>query len=125
MFWLRIKKIQFYCEIWKPEYVSNTRYDIKILLLCLLQFQIVVQTSFCVEVKGNVFLQDGSAIIKTTVMIIKKNNLCCVKVSFSYVHDLLHDIICQLSELFLHKIVIRSLSINLNMCFGCSKEPSH
>ena len=75
MFWLRIKKIQFYCEIWKPEYVPNTRYDIKILLLCLLQFQIVVQTSFCVEVKGNVFLQDGSAIIKTTVMIIKKNNL--------------------------------------------------
>ena len=72
---------------------------------CLLQFQTVVLTSFCVEVKGNVFLQDGSAIIKTTVMIIKKNNLCCVKVSCSYVHDLLHDTIGQLSKLFCIKLL--------------------
>ena len=26
---------------------------------------------------------------------------------------------------FQRKIAIISLSINLNMCFGCSKEPSH
>ena len=31
----------------------------------------------------------------------------------------------QLSKNFEHKIVIIYLFISLNMCFGCSKEPSH
>ena len=31
----------------------------------------------------------------------------------------------QLSTFFRHKIMIVYLSISLNMCFGCSKEPSH
>ena len=31
----------------------------------------------------------------------------------------------QLSKNNLHKIGIIFLSISLNMCFGCSKEPSH
>ena len=30
-----------------------------------------------------------------------------------------------MSKIFDHKIVIIFLSISLNMCFGCSKEPSH
>ena len=29
------------------------------------------------------------------------------------------------NKIFEHKIVTIFLSINLNMCFGCSKEPSH
>ena len=28
-------------------------------------------------------------------------------------------------EIYLHKILIIFLPINLNMCFVCSKEPSH
>ena len=28
-------------------------------------------------------------------------------------------------RIFLRKIVVILLSINFNMCFGCSKEPSH
>ena len=28
-------------------------------------------------------------------------------------------------QIFKHKIVIIFLPISLNMCFGCSKEPSH
>ena len=31
----------------------------------------------------------------------------------------------QLSKIFERKIVIIFLSISLNLCFGCSKEPSH
>ena len=31
----------------------------------------------------------------------------------------------QIRKLFERKIVIIFLLINLNMCFGCSKEPSH
>ena len=31
----------------------------------------------------------------------------------------------QDKEFFEHKIIIIFLPINLNMCFGCSKEPSH
>ena len=33
--------------------------------------------------------------------------------------------ICQLSKIFERKIAIIFLCISLNMCFGCSKEPSH
>ena len=29
------------------------------------------------------------------------------------------------SKMFGHKILFDFLSIGLNMCFGCSKEPSH
>ena len=31
----------------------------------------------------------------------------------------------QIRKFYEHKIVIIFLPINLNMCFGCSKEPSH
>ena len=31
----------------------------------------------------------------------------------------------QLIKIFQHKIAIIFLSISLNMCFGCSNEPSH
>ena len=31
----------------------------------------------------------------------------------------------QIRKIYLRKILIIFLPINLNMCFGCSKEPSH
>ena len=37
----------------------------------------------------------------------------------------LFGLISQDTQHFLRKIVIFSLPININMCFGCSKEPSH
>ena len=37
----------------------------------------------------------------------------------------LHDLILGHVKIFEHKIVIIFLPSNLNICFGCSKEPSH
>ena len=36
-----------------------------------------------------------------------------------------HSIIGPDKDILLRKILIIFLLINLNMCFGCSKEPSH
>ena len=36
-----------------------------------------------------------------------------------------HDTWVHIRKFYEHKIVIIFLPINLNMCFGCSKEPSH
>ena len=40
-------------------------------------------------------------------------------------HCLPKYLIGPVKQIFCHKIAIIYLSISLNMCFGCSKEPSH
>ena len=42
-----------------------------------------------------------------------------------HVSAMLHRPLVQIKKFYLRKILFFSLPINLNMCFGCSKEPSH
>ena len=37
----------------------------------------------------------------------------------------MYDHRASLAKIFERKITIILLSVSLNMCFGCSKEPSH